>query len=45
MHIADSLGCSAEVNTTLESNYTPIKKKRVNEELRFLLHSCVSSSW
>ena len=28
MHIADSLCCSAEANTTLESNYTPIKKKK-----------------
>ena len=26
-HIADSLCCTAETNTTLLSNYTPIKKK------------------
>ena len=25
-YIADSLGCTAESNTTLWSNYTPIKK-------------------
>ena len=28
MHTADSLHCTAETNTTLQSNYTPIKKKR-----------------
>ena len=27
IHIADSLHCTAETNTTLQSNYTPIKKK------------------
>ena len=26
IHIADSLCCTAETNTTLQSNYTPIKK-------------------
>ena len=25
IHIADSLYCAAETNTTLQSNYTPIK--------------------
>ena len=34
IHIADSLCCTAEINTTLYSNYTPIKilknfKKRI----------------
>ena len=28
IHIADSLHCAAETNTTLESNYTSIKKKK-----------------
>ena len=27
MHIADSLCCTVEMNTTLQSNYTPIKNK------------------
>ena len=27
-HIADSLCCTAESNTTLKNNYTPIKKKK-----------------
>ena len=27
-HIADSLSCTAETNTTLSSNYTPIKTKQ-----------------
>lgn len=26
LHAADSLGCTAETNTTLESSYTPVKK-------------------
>ena len=35
IHIADSLCCTAETNTTLYSNYTPIKinlKKSEKEE-------------
>ena len=28
IHIADSCCCTAENNTTLESNYPPIKKER-----------------
>ena len=28
IHIADSLCCISETNTTLENDYTPIKKKR-----------------
>ena len=28
IHIADSLCCIAETNTTLENDYTPIKKER-----------------
>ena len=28
IHIADSIHCAAETNTTLESNYTSIKKKK-----------------
>ena len=28
IHIADSLHCTAETNTPLESNYTPIKMLR-----------------
>ena len=27
MHIADSLCCTVEMNTALQSNYTPIKNK------------------
>ena len=27
IHIADSLCCTVEMNTTLQSNYTPIKNK------------------
>ena len=27
--IADSLCCIVEINTTLQSNYTPIKKRKV----------------
>ena len=27
IHIADSLHCTTETNTTLYSNFTPIKKK------------------
>ena len=27
IHIADLLNCTAETNTTLQSNYTPIKNK------------------
>ena len=26
--VADSLHCTVEINTTLQSNYTPIKKKK-----------------
>ena len=35
IHIADSLHCTAETNTTLYSNYTPIKKKTVKNMRRF----------
>ena len=28
IHVADSLHCTAEINTTLQSNYTPIFKNR-----------------
>ena len=28
IHIADSLHCTEETNTTLQSNYTPIIKKK-----------------
>ena len=28
IHIADSFNCTAESNTTLQSNYMPIKKKK-----------------
>ena len=31
MHIADSLCCTAKTNTTLESNYMPVKIKKSNE--------------
>ena len=35
IHIADSLHCTEETNTTLQSNYTPIiKKKRINSTER-----------
>ena len=34
--IADSLCCTAETNTTLESNYTPIKKKRRRKKVKDL---------
>ena len=27
MHMADSLCCTVETNTTLKSNYIPMKKK------------------
>ena len=30
IHIADSLGCTAETNTTWYSNYTPAKKSVMN---------------
>lgn len=30
IHIADSFNCTAESNTTLQSNYMPIKKKRMH---------------
>ena len=35
IHIADSLHCTAESNTTLQSSYTPIKK----EDPGFLIDS------
>ena len=28
IHIADTLCCTAETNTTLQSNYPPVKKKK-----------------
>ena len=33
-HIADSLCCTAETNTTSQSNYTPIKTKKNVTKLR-----------
>ena len=30
IHIADSLGCTAQTNTRLYSNYTPVKKTVMN---------------
>ena len=30
MHMADSCCCTAETNTTLQSNYSPIKNKKLN---------------
>ena len=30
--VADSLCCAAETNTTLQSNYSPILKKRKKQE-------------
>ena len=30
-HVADSLCCTAETNTTLQSNYIPIFKKRLSK--------------
>ena len=46
IHIADSLCCTAETNTTLQSNYTPLKinfKKRVGVSINFCsANSCDS---
>ena len=30
IHIADSLGCTAQTNTRLYNNYTPVKKTVMN---------------
>ena len=35
IHIADLLHCTAETSTTLESNFTPIKKKKDSERIQF----------
>ena len=35
IHIADSLRCTAETNTTLQSNYTPIKKKVIKKKIGY----------
>ena len=42
IHIADSFCCSAETNTTLQSNYIPIKKKQ-NILIPQTLADCVCS--
>ena len=34
VHMADSLCCTAEDNTTLQSNSTPVKKKKKNGIMR-----------
>ena len=34
MHMADSCCCIAETNTTLQSNYSPIKNKKLNSFLK-----------
>ena len=36
IHMADSLCCIAETNTTLNSSYTPIQNKRIHSKLRQL---------
>ena len=33
-HMADSCCCTAETNTTLQSNYSPIKNKKLNSFLK-----------
>ena len=38
IHIADSLFCTAETNTTLESNYSPIK---TNKTLQSITDNCI----
>ena len=48
MHIADSLNCTAETNTTLQSNYAPIKMlekilHRIDPEPAFTWHHAVGS--
>ena len=43
IHIADSLRCTAETNTTLESNYTPLKKiliKKSYHGIKLSLQHC-----
>ena len=37
MCVADSLCCIAETNTTLKSNYTPIKIEKIKHCILFLL--------
>ena len=43
IHIANSLCCTAETSTTLQSNYMPIKKKIIHE-LEALLSSDIESA-
>lgn len=40
-HVADPHGCTAETNTTLKSNYTPIKKP-IKKRERKKLQQCQS---
>jgi len=40
IHIADSLHCTTETNTTLQSNYTPIIEFK-NKKILKTLYSCI----
>ena len=47
IHVSDSLHGAAETNTTLQSNYTPIKKERNENVLRTvqrMQHIAISGS-